>query len=169
MMNEQMKNKLIEKIRMDGGDESFVDTLTDVLNKENISADKSKKEYFKIEIRVIMVSMLSSIMAGLSAIDDAMWSGSFLSGAKLLINVLSIALPAVVTMLVAYRGVKKSYETWIRHRKYDLETRLVINNYLYGNEEFDELSGKKAYKKFRNEIQGIWRGSMNEFLNNMNK
>lgn len=169
MTDEQMKNKLIEKIKADGGDESFVDTLTDILNKEKISANKSKKEYFWIEILVIMFSMLSSIIAGLSAIDDAMWSNNILAGVKLIIDILSIALPAVVTMLVAYRGVKKSYETWIRHRKYDLETRLVINNYLYGNEEFDELNGKKAYKKFRNEIQGIWRGSMNEFLNNMNK
>ncbi len=169
MTDEQMKNKLIEKIRADGGDESFADTLTDILNKENIRADKSKKEYFWIEILVIMVSMFSSIVAGLSAIDDTVWSGTFLSGAKLLINVLSIALPAVVTMLVAYRGVRKSYETWIRHRKYSMETRLLINNYLYGNEEFDKLDGKEAYKKFRDEIQKNWRGSMNEFLNNMNK
>ncbi len=113
--------------------------------------------------------MFSSIVAGLSAIDDTVWSGTFLSGAKLLIIVLSIALPAVVTMLVAYRGVRKSYETWIRHRKYSMETRLLINNYLYGNEEFDKLDGKEAYKKFRDEIQKNWRGSMNEFLNNMNK
>ena len=76
MTDEQMKNKLIEKIRADGGDESFVDTLIDFLNKENTSADKSKKEYFRIEILVIMFSMFSSIMAGLSAIDDAMWSNN---------------------------------------------------------------------------------------------
>lgn len=169
MADEKIKKKLIEKIKADGGDEDFVDALMEVLSKENSGADKSKKEYFRIEWLVILISMFSSIMAGISSIDVTAWSGTILEGAKPWIDIASIALPAVVTMLVAYRGVKKSHETWIRHRKYSMEVKLLINNYLYGNEEFDKLDGKKAYKKFRNEIQGIWQKSMDEFLNNMNK
>lgn len=168
MADEKMK-KLIDKIKADGGDEDFVYDLMDILNKEDIGAEKSKKEYFRIEKLIIWISMFSSIAAGISAIDITVWSGSIVEGLKLLIEIAAIALPTVVTMLVAYRGVRRSYETWIRHRKYSMEVNLLINNYLYGNEEFDKLDGKMAYKKFRNEVQRIWRKSADDFLNNMNK
>ena len=167
MIDTNIKNRLVEKIKADGGDENFADTLMEILNKENSGAEKSKKEYFKVEVLVIVISMFSSIMAGISSVAET-WSGTILEGMKPWIDIASIALPAVVTMLVAYRGVKKSYETWIRHRKYSLAVNLLINNYLYGNEEFDKLEGKKAYNKFRNDVQALWKNSMEEFLNNMN-
>lgn len=170
---EKIKEKLIEKIKKDGGDENFVDTLMEVLNKEKSGADKSKKDYFRTEDLVIVISMISSIVAGISEIDVTAWLLGAPNGIivciDILLTVLPVMLPAVVTMLVAYRGIKKSYETWIRHRKYSTEMEILINNYLYGNEEFDILNGKEAYKKFRNEMQKLWKNSRDEFLNNMNK
>lgn len=170
---EKIKEKLIKKIDEDGGDKDFVDTLMEVLNKEKSGADKSKKEYFRTEDLVIGISMLSSIVAGISEIDVTAWLLGVPNGVKIwidiLFTVLPVILPAVVTMLVAYRGIKKSYETWIRHRKYSTEMEILINNYLYGNEEFDTLNGIEAYRKFRNEIQKLWKNSRDEFLNNMNK
>lgn len=169
MLEERTKNKLIEKIKNDGGDEDFIYTLEKVQNQEIKGAEKSKKEYFRTEKLIIWISMFSSITAGISAIDVAQWSNSILNSAMPWINILSIVFPAMVTMLVAYRGVKKSYETWIRHRKYSMAVDLLINNYLYGSTEFDKLQGKDTYLQFRNEIQRLWKGSKDDFLNNMSK
>ena len=170
---EEIRRKLVEKIQRDGGEEEFVDTVMDLLNKERSGADKSKKEYFRTEDLVIGISLLSSIVAGISEVDITAWLLNAPDGVKIwtdiLLTVLPTALPAVVTMLVAYRGIKKSYETWIRHRKYSTGMDILINNYLYGNEEFDVLNGKDAYQKFRNEMQKLWKASRDEFLNNMNK
>lgn len=172
-LNEKIEEKLIKKIDEAGGDKDFVDTIMEILNVEKNSADKSKKEYFRTEDLVIGISMLSSIVAGISEIDVTAWLLGTPNSVKIwtdiLLTVLPVILPAVVTMLVAYRGIKKSYETWIRHRKYSMEMEILINNYLYGNEEFDILNGIEAYKKFRNEMQKLWKNSRDEFLNNMNK
>ena len=171
--SEKVKEKLSKKISEAGGDKDFVDTVMEILNAEKSSADKSKREHFRTEELVIGISMLSSIVAGISGIDATAWLLGAPNGVKIwidiLLTVLPVILPAVVTMLVAYRGIKKSYETWIRHRKYSLEMEMLINNYLYGNEEFDRLNGMEAYKKFRNEMQKLWKNSEDEFINNMNK
>lgn len=169
MLNEQKRNELKEKIRLAGGDARFADALTDVLTKEDLGAERSKKEYFLIENLVVWVSMFSTIMAGISSVDVMVWQKSNWEWILPWVEILSIALPAVVTMLVAYKGVKRSYETWIRHRKYSLKLNLLINDYLYGSEEFDEIGTEDAYKKFRNEVHKLWRESADEFLVNMSK
>lgn len=169
MIDEKTKAKLIKKIQADGGDEDFADTLMAVLNEEDVGAKKSKNDYFLIEKLIIWISMFASITAGLSAIDATVWSGNILKGIKPWIDIAAVALPTVVTMLVAYRGVKRSYETWIRHRKYSMTINLLINNYLYGSEEFDKLDEKTAYKKFCYDMQEIWKNSADDFLSNMSK
>lgn len=171
--NEKVKEMLIRKVEEGGGDEKFVDEVIKILEEERKGADKSKKNYFGTENLIIISSMLSSIVAGISGINMIAWGDDTSCCVKtwidILFTVLPVILPAVVTMLVAYRGLKKSYETWIRHRKYSTEMEILINNYLYGSVEFDMLNDVEGFKKFRNGMQEIWKNSRDEFLSNMNK
>lgn len=169
-MDDKLINKLVEKVKSVNGDEDFILILKETIERENIGAENSKKDYFKTENRVIIFSMLSSIAAAISAIDIASWTDSWLMILKPWIDILAVVFPAVVTALVAYRGVKKSYETWIRHRKYGLKLKLLIIDYLYGGKEFPESNtDKENYKKFRNKVQKLYNDSMQEFLTNMSK
>ncbi|MDO4304814.1 MAG: SLATT domain-containing protein [Bacillota bacterium] len=168
-MNQIIRNKLMEKIEKDGGDKDFACTLEQIVDDAGNRADKSKKEYFRIERLVILFSMLSSIAAGISAIDFTEWTGTCLQFWIPYIKLAAIILPSFVTALVAYRGLKKSLETWLRHRKHNCELNLLIDEYLFGGKRFEGITGYDAYVKFRDEVQELYRESTQEFLNNMSK
>lgn len=167
-MNEKTLNKLIEKIKNDGGDEEFVNTLKETLESEIVGATKSKNDYFRIERMVIIFSMLASICAGISATDFSIWGDTYAPTAKFIVDIFNVSFPAVVTALVASRGIKRSFETWIRHRKYHLSFNLLINDYLYGSKDFN-ADGHTNYILFRDRVQELYQQSMDEFLNSMKK
>lgn len=169
MTEDGMKKKLISKVKGAGGDEEFVNTLIETLDKEDAGANNSKNEYFRIERWVILFSGFSTVTAALSAIDTSGWIQGVSEVIKPWIDILAVVFPAVVTGVVAYRGIKKSFETWIRHRKYSLKINLLINDYLYGSGEFKNLDEKKGYELFRDKVHDLYYKSMEEFLNNMNK
>lgn len=168
-MKEAMKEKLMEKIRRDGGDMDYVDTLEEIINKEGNAAEESKKNYFGVEIAIIGFSMLSGIAAAMSTADTSVWDQKTARVLLPWFEIASIVFPLVISALVAYRGLKKSYETWLRHRKYNLELELLANEYLYGSESFDGLNGRQAYLRFRNKTQEMFRKSTQEFFSNMNR
>lgn len=167
-MDEKTMQSLIEKVKRDGGDEDFVYTLQTTIEKEMAGAAKSKKDYFCIEYLVIIFSMLASIFAAVSAMSSSIWNGVVSSKIKFVVDILSVSLPAVVTAMIALRGIKSSFETWIRHRKYNLAFNLLINDYLYGSKDFT-ADGHQNYILFRDRVQELYRQSMEEFLGNMKK
>lgn len=169
MIKNDMKNKLINKVKAAGGDEEFVNTLIETLDKEDVGANNSKKEYFRIENCIILFSGFSTVTAALSAIDMSGWIEGTSASIKLGIDILAVIFPAIVTGIVAYRGIKKSLETWIRHRKYSLKINLLINDYLYGCGEFKNTDEMSGYEIFRDKVHDLYYKSMEEFLDNMNK
>lgn len=159
----------MEKIEKDGGDKDFVCTLEKIIDGEEKRADRNKKEYFRVEKFVILFSMLSSIAAGISAIDLTEWTGTCLKFFISYIKLLAIIFPSCVTALVAYRGLRKNLETWLRHRKYSYELNMLIDEYLFGSENFGDKTRNDAYVMFRNRVQELYQKCNQEFFTNMSK
>lgn len=168
-MDKKIKAKLIKKIEKDGGDISFADEIKNILNTENNKAEDSKKSYFRIEKWIIIISALSSVMAGLTGMEIFGYESKLPICIVFLPKLLAVVLPATVTALVAYRGVKRNLETWIRHRKYSMEIRLLIDKYVYEYGKFQKVKGEKSYRLFCNKMHFLFTESKREFLKNMSK
>lgn len=168
-MDEEIKVKLMEKINKDGGDADFVISLEKIMEEEKDKADASRDGYFHVEKWIIICSALASIAAAAAAIDFQSWGKELSAAITPVFQIIAVVFPAIVSALVAYRGVKKSLETWLRHRKSNLEMNLLINEYLFGSRNFQNLEGEEAYLEFRNRMQDLYQQSKKDFFANMNK
>ena len=162
MDREEFAKKLEEIVMKNINNQADIDEQGELIEKlmkeSRAKKNKNKRAHFLTEICILIITSSIGVVNALILINTHSFD---------ILSVLSIILPAILTIILGLQNIKKHKETWLRHQKTYSKYQMESIKYIYQLGDYQNYPKDIMTKEYLSNILNIGSQNSNQFEKNM--